>query len=83
MSTTKTQSAPDLLDEAAAARYLSVAPATLRVWRCTGRYALPFVKVGRLVRYREADLSRFIEARTHGVAAATVTAARAAGGEAR
>lgn len=69
MGTAKTQSAPDLLDEAAAAAYLSIAPATLRVWRCTGRYALPFVKVGRLVRYRESDLSRFLAARTHGVAA--------------
>jgi predicted site-specific integrase-resolvase len=58
--------APDLLDETAAAQFLSVAPATLRIWRCTGRYSLPYVKVGRLVRYRRADLSRFLADRTHG-----------------
>jgi hypothetical protein len=56
--------AGELLDEATAAQRLSVAPATLRVWRCTGRYALPFVKVGRLVRYRAADLDHFLQSRT-------------------
>ena len=70
-----TQSKPtppttDLLDEDAAAAFLSLAPATLRIWRCTGRYALPFVKVGRLVRYRRVDLEKFIARRTHGEAAA-------------
>ena len=28
---------------------------TLAVWRCTQRYALPYVKVGRKVRYLEPD----------------------------
>jgi hypothetical protein len=56
--------AGELLDEATAAQRLSVAPATLRVWRCTGRYALPFVKVGRLVRYRATDLDLFLRSRT-------------------
>ncbi len=56
--------AGELLDEATAAQRLSVAPATLRVWRCTGRYALPFVKVGSLVRYRATDLDLFLQSRT-------------------
>lgn len=45
---------------------LAVKPATLAVWRSTKRYNLPFIKVGRLVRYRWADIMAFIEGRTHG-----------------
>jgi predicted site-specific integrase-resolvase len=66
MTTTRDRPSDELLDEAAAAARLAIAPATLRVWRCTGRYALPFVKVGRLVRYRASDIDRFIARRTHG-----------------
>lgn len=54
----------DLLDEAQAAEILTVAKGTLGVWRSTGRYALPFVKVGRRVRYRRADLEAWLEKRT-------------------
>ena len=53
----------DLLDDKAAAEYLSVARGTLGVWRSTGRYNLPFLKVGRLVRYRRADLDAWLEKR--------------------
>ena len=54
----------DLLDEQAAAALLTVAPGTLGVWRSTGRYNLPFLKVGRMVRYRRADLVAWLAART-------------------
>lgn len=37
---------------------LKVEPKTLEVWRSTGRYSIPFRKVGRLVRYRESDIDR-------------------------
>lgn len=53
-----------LLDEKQAAEILDVTPGTLAVWRSTGRYALPFVKVGRNVRYRPSDLDRWLEDRT-------------------
>ena len=53
----------DLLDEKAAAQFLDTAPGTLSVWRSTGRYALPFVKIGRNVRYRRADLIAWLEKR--------------------
>ncbi len=43
-----------------AARYLGVSEQTLAIWKCTGRYSLPFVKIGRLVKYRKIDLDRFI-----------------------
>lgn len=52
-----------LLDQAQAAQYLGVSPGTLQVWRSTRRYPLRYVKVGRLVRYREADLRQFLEVR--------------------
>lgn len=53
----------DLLDDHAAAAMLDVSPGTLSVWRSTGRYSLPFLKVGRKVRYRRADLLAWLAAR--------------------
>ena len=61
---TLVQSGKDLLDEKAAAAVLDVTPGTLSVWRSTGRYALPFLKVGRKVRYRHSDLLAWLERRT-------------------
>ncbi len=54
----------DLLDEKAAAQFLDNSPGTLSVWRSTGRYNLPFIKIGRNVRYRRADLVAWLEKRT-------------------
>jgi len=62
--------APDLLDTEPAARYLGVKGHTLEIWRVTGRYGLPFIKVGRRVKYRRTDLDRFLTANTVGSAAA-------------
>lgn len=55
---------PDLMLPAAAAAYLGVETSTLAVWRCTKRYPLPFIKVGRLVYYRKSALDIFLVART-------------------
>lgn len=57
-------SGADLLDDHAAAAVLDVSPGTLSVWRSTGRYALPFLKIGRKVRYRRADLQAWMASRT-------------------
>lgn len=54
---------PKLLDDKQAAEYLTVSAGTLSVWRSTGRYALPFIKVGRMVRYRVVDLDAWLDAR--------------------
>jgi predicted site-specific integrase-resolvase len=54
----------ELVDEKAAAQDLDVAPGTLAVWRSTGRYNLPFIKIGRNVRYRRTDLVAWLEKRT-------------------
>ncbi len=54
----------ELLDERQAAEKLDVVPGTLSVWRSTGRYDLPFIKVGRKVRYRATDLDLWLAKRT-------------------
>lgn len=48
---------------------LGVSTTTLSTWRCTKRYPLPYVKVGRLVRYRLSDLDAFELAQLQEVAA--------------
>lgn len=50
----------ELLTRREAAVYLGVTEQTLAVWHCAGRYDLPVVKVGRLVKYRRSDLERFL-----------------------
>ncbi|PKH59153.1 hypothetical protein CXF83_09955 [Shewanella sp. Choline-02u-19] len=52
-----------LLTPIEASNLLNVAVGTLSVWRCTGRYELPYVKCGRLVGYRMEDIETFLEAR--------------------
>lgn len=52
--------ASELLSREQAAAYLGVAVQTLAIWKCTNRYDLPFVKVGRLVKYKRTDLDAFI-----------------------
>ncbi len=42
---------------------LSVSVETLNIWRATKRYNLPYVKTGRLVRYRPQDVEAFISSR--------------------
>lgn len=53
-----------LVDDKTAAAILDVSPGTLSVWRSTGRYNLPFLKIGSKVRYRLADLEAWMERRT-------------------
>jgi hypothetical protein len=53
---------PKLVSRDETAALLRVRPQTLAVWATTGRYNLPFVKVGRRVMYRLVDIERFISA---------------------
>jgi excisionase family DNA binding protein len=53
-----------LMNNEEAAAYLGVTPRTLEVWRCVKRYNIAYIKVGRLVRYKQAALDSFIESRT-------------------
>lgn len=45
------------------ATMLGVTMNTLAVWRCKKRYPLKYVKIGSKVRYRQADIEKFIAAR--------------------
>ena len=50
-----------LLTRAQAAKYLGLSPKTLANWFATGLNSIPVVKLGRLCRYRQADLDAFVE----------------------
>ena len=60
----KNSSSDPLFTSPEAAEYIGVSESTIVVWRCTGRYKIPFIKVGRLVRYRRSDLEAWLESRT-------------------
>lgn len=60
------QQQPNLFDNDAAAAYIGVTPRTLEVWRCTKRHQIPYIKVGRLVKYRQAVLDTWLAAQTVG-----------------
>ncbi len=64
MVTLTAVSAEPLLNDVEAAAILGVKPQTLRIWRSTGRYPVPFIRVGRLVKYRRADLEKWLGSRT-------------------
>jgi excisionase family DNA binding protein len=52
----------ELLDEKAVAKRLGVEQKTLQAWRSRGS-TLPFLKIGRLVKYAPEDVQQFIESR--------------------
>ncbi len=53
-----------LMNRTEAAQYLGIKPQTLAVWATTKRYDLPYVKVGRLVKYSQNALDTFIQQQT-------------------
>ena len=53
-----------LLTEGEAAEQLGLKPGTLAIWRCTHRYPLAFIKIGRNVRYSQESIDAFIQAGT-------------------
>lgn len=66
MTNRSTSPASPLLSRADAAANLNIEPQTLATWACNGRYDLPYVKVGRCVKYKGADLDEFIALNTVG-----------------
>lgn len=52
-----------LMDEKIAAPLLGLSVRPLQNDRVTGRLRIPYVRVGRAVRYRPADLRRWVDAR--------------------
>jgi excisionase family DNA binding protein len=57
------ESENELLTPIQAAEFLGVSKNTLCVWRSLGRYNVPYIKVGRLIRYRKNDLKEWLERR--------------------
>jgi len=56
---------PDrLLTRKQAAEILGCKPCTLAAWASTGRAGPRITKVGRLVRYRQSEIDRYLEQRT-------------------
>ena len=53
-----------LLSRKEAAEFLGISSETLAVWACTKRYNLPYVKIGRLAKYKMSDLIEFINQNT-------------------
>lgn len=64
MSAATSEASSRLLTPEQTAELLGVALNTLAVWRTTARYPLPYVRVGRCIRYRLADVEKFIAAST-------------------
>jgi hypothetical protein len=56
---------PFMLRDREVAVILQVKPSTLGNWRCTGRYPLPYTKVGRYAMYKVIDVAVFLENRRH------------------
>lgn len=64
-----TQQSVALLTERQTSEQLNIPMVTLRTWRTRGGGPM-FVKLGRVVRYRQRDLDAWIEARVHANTAA-------------
>lgn len=62
MQETTNPNPDELLSSAAAAKLLGVKAATLTNWRWSQAVSIPFVRIGRSIRYRKSDLLDFIEA---------------------
>lgn len=59
--------ADKLLTDAQVAEMIGVSVNTLSTWRCRNTYGLPFLKIGRRVRYKRSDVLAWLETRTRGV----------------
>lgn len=53
-----------LLTPTEVSEILGVKISTLAVWRSNGRYSLKYVRTGRLIKYKLADVVEFVESRT-------------------
>jgi excisionase family DNA binding protein len=56
----------DLLTEKQTAAYLNCSPYTLQKTRRTGGpNSIPYVRIGRAIRYKVSDLDKYIQSRTY------------------
>jgi excisionase family DNA binding protein len=54
-----------LLTPTQVAEQLGVTIGTLAVWRSTGTCQIPYLKIGRCVRYKSSDIDAFLSEQTH------------------
>jgi predicted site-specific integrase-resolvase len=54
---------PELLRNAPAADFIGVTPKTLEEWRRLGRYQIPYIRVGGLIKYDVDDLLAWLASR--------------------
>lgn len=50
-----------MLNREDAAKYLGISSSTLANWACTRKFNIPYIRLGKAVRYRKSDLDAFIE----------------------
>jgi len=65
MNEKQVQNNEKLLTRKQAAEMLQCKESTLAIWKCTKRYSLPCIKIGKNVRYRLSDILAFIEKNVH------------------
>ena len=53
-----------LTDTDGASELLHIPSATLIKWRSTGENSIPYIRIGRQIKYRTADLRAYIEKHT-------------------
>ena len=49
-----------LLSNEEAAAYLGIKPNTLTIWRTTKRFEIPYIQIGRKIKYKKSDLDKFL-----------------------
>jgi excisionase family DNA binding protein len=54
-----------LLTPLQVAELLGISSGTLAVWRSNGTHQIPYIKVGRCVRYKRAVVERFLDQQEH------------------
>jgi excisionase family DNA binding protein len=64
--TLPTFSNDEWLDYKGASLFIDAAVGTLQVWICSGRYAIPYYKIGRKVRFKKSELTAWMETRKRG-----------------
>jgi len=56
---------PNLITPEEAAKYLGVSHNTLAKWRSVGRTTIPFIRLGKCIRYSPLDLDAWLANHTH------------------
>lgn len=64
---------PSLISPEQAAEYLDLTTRTLANWRSRGYPNLPYIKLGRSIKYRQSDLDTYLAKHSHNAVTASTT----------